>query len=253
MVPAWLTDEDPERAYLFSGFKRLVLSPRKENFLRLATLLCITLVPAAVLLAEESARKDPDEVWKDLMAGNRRYSTAKPLRPHQAGPRRVELAKGQNPPAIVLSCSDSRVPPEIVFDQGLGDIFVVRVAGNVVNDDVLGSIEYAVEHLGSSLIIVMGHQSCGAVKAVVDNAVTEGHIPFLVKHIVPVVAEVKKKADGGCTDPKSVLDASISSNVKQSVKLLRDDETLSKFLADHKIKVLGARYQVDSGKVQIVD
>src|SRR6266700_5152546 len=88
----------------------------------------------------------------------------------QAAKRRAELAKSQHPFAIILSCSDSRVPPEIVFDEGLGDLFVVRVAGNVVDDDVLGSIEYAVEHLGSSLVVVMGHQSCGAVKAVVDKS-----------------------------------------------------------------------------------
>jgi carbonic anhydrase len=152
----------------------------------------------------------------------------------------------------VLSCSDSRVPPEIVFDQGLGDVFTVRVAGNVVDDDVLGSIEYAVEHLGSSLIVVMGHQSCGAVKAVVDKAEAAGHIPPLVKHIVPVVEEVRNHGDG-CIDPKSVLDQSISANVRQSVKLLQDDETLSKFLAGHKIKVIGARYQLDSGKVVVVE
>ena len=220
--------------------------------MRFASFLCLAILPGLLLASEESGRRDPDEVWKDLMAGNRRFASAKPLRPHQAAPRRVELAKGQHPPVIVLSCSDSRVPPEIVFDQGLGDIFTVRVAGNVVDEDVLGSIEYAVEHLGSSLVVVMGHQSCGAVKAVVDNAAAEGHILPLIKHIVPVVGEVKKKADG-CADPKSLLDASISANVKQSVKQLKDDETLSKFLAEHKIKIMGARYQLDTGKVQIVE
>ena len=221
--------------------------------MRIASLLLpLTLLPGLLLASEEAKRKDPDEVWKDLVAGNRRFTGAKVIRPHQAAARRVELAKGQNPPAIVLSCSDSRVPPEIVFDQGLGDIFVVRVAGNVVDDDVLGSIEYAVEHLGSSLIVVMGHQSCGAVKAVVDNAAVDGHILPLVKHIAPVVAEMKKKADG-CADPKSLLDASISANVKQSVKLLMEDETLSKFIAGHKIKVIGARYQLDTGKVMVVE
>ena len=140
----------------------------------------------------------------------------------------------------------------MVFDQGLGDIFVVRVAGNIVDEDVLGSIEYAVEHLGSSLVVVMGHQSCGAVKAVVDNAAADGHILPLVKKIMPVVAEIKKKSDS-CADPKSLLDASISANVQQSVKQLKDDETLSKFLAEHKIKIMGARYQLDSGKVQVVE
>ena len=220
--------------------------------MRIASLLCLAILPGVLLASEETGRRDPDEVWKELMAGNRRYVSAKPVRPHQAGPRRVELAKGQHPPTIVLSCSDSRVPPEMVFDQGLGDIFVVRVAGNIVDEDVLGSIEYAVEHLGSSLVVVMGHQSCGAVKAVVDNAAADGHILPLVKKIMPVVAEIKKKSDS-CADPKSLLDASISANVQQSVKQLKDDETLSKFLAEHKIKIMGARYQLDSGKVQVVE
>ena len=221
--------------------------------MRFAIVVGLTILPGVLLLAnEEGGRRDPDEVWKELMVGNRRYATTKPLRPHQAGPRRVELARGQHPPVIVLSCSDSRVPPEIVFDQGLGDMFVVRVAGNVIDDDVLGSVEYAVEHLGSSLVVVMGHQSCGAVKAVVDGGTAEGHILLLVKHIAPVVAEVKRKSDA-CADPKSVLDAAVSANVRQSVKLLKDDETLSKFLAEHKIKIMGARYQLDSGKVQVVE
>lgn len=220
--------------------------------MRFASLLCLTALPGLLLASDEGGRKDPDEVWKILMAGNRRYTSAKPVRPHQTAARRVELAKGQHPPVIVLSCSDSRVPPEIVFDQGLGDVFAVRVAGNVVDDDVLGSIEYAVEHLGSSLVVVMGHQSCGAVKAVVDNAAAEGHILPLVKHIAAVVAEVKKKGDG-CMDPKSLLDSSISANVAQSVNLLKADETLSKFITEHKIKVMGARYQLDTGKVQVVE
>lgn len=212
----------------------------------------LLLLPGMLLASEGESRRDPDEVWKDMMAGNRRYSTAKPLRPHQAGPRRAELTRGQHPPVVILSCSDSRVPPEIVFDEGLGDMFVVRVAGNVVDDDVMGSIEYAVEHLGSSLIVVMGHQSCGAVKAVVDGGVAEGHILTLVNHIVPVVAEMKKKADG-CSDPKALLDAAVSANVRQSVKQLGEDEALAKFVAAHKIKIMGARYQLDSGRVQVVE
>jgi carbonic anhydrase len=215
-------------------------------------LVFLAIVPGLVLAAEEAGRRDPDEVWMELMAGNRRFTAVKPMRPHQTSVRRAELAKGQHPPAIVLSCSDSRVPPEIVFDRGLGDLFVVRVAGNVVDDDVLGSIEYAVEHLGSSLIVVLGHQSCGAVKAVVDKAEAAGHIPPLVTHIVPVVDELRKHGDG-CLDPKVLLDQSVSANVRQSVKLLKDDETLSKFVAEHKIKVVGSRYQLDSGKVIVVE
>lgn len=215
------------------------------------SLACALLIPMGALASEESAaRKDPDLVWKDLMAGNGRYVAGRSLRPNQTLVRRRELAKGQKPPVVVLSCSDSRVPPEMVFDQGLGDVFTVRVAGNIVDDDVLGSIEYAIEHLGSSLIVVMGHQSCGAVKAVVDKAEADGHIVPLVKHIMPVVEAARNKPGA---DLKNLLDTSISDNVRQSVKQLKEDETLSKFLNSKQIKIVGARYQLDSGKVQPVE
>src|SRR5688572_28409492 len=102
---------------------------------------------------------------KRLMAGNARFVADKPSLEHLGAVRRTTLAKGQNPIAIVLCCSDSRVPPEYVFDQGLGDLFVVRVAGNVADEVALGSIEYAAEHLGTPLLLVLGHEACGAVKA----------------------------------------------------------------------------------------
>lgn len=209
----------------------------------------LLVLPVVAFGSEEATRQDPDLVWKNLMAGNARFVSGKPLRPNQTLARRTELAKGQKPPVVVLSCADSRIPPEMVFDQGLGDVFTVRVAGNIVDEDVLGSIEYAIEHLGSSLIVVMGHQSCGAVKAVVDKAEADGHILPLVKHIMPVVEADRKKPGA---DPKNLLDDSINDNVRQSVKQLNADETLSKFVASKKIKVVGARYQLDSGKVQVI-
>src|SRR6059036_1627413 len=114
--------------------------------------------------------------------------------------RREELAKSQHPFAVVLGCSDSRVPPEIVFDQGLGDLFVLRVAGNVINDESLGSIEYAVDHLAVRLIVVLGHQRCGAVKAEKDTIAAKGeapgHIQSLVTAIKPAVeATVNRDLD----------------------------------------------------------
>ncbi len=111
-----------------------------------------------------------------MIAGNNRYLEGNLEHPHQTLERRGDLASGQEPFACVLSCADSRVPPEIVFDQGLGDLFVLRVAGNIVNDMIMGSLEYAVEHLGASLIVVLGHKRCGAVSATVQGGTAPGKI-----------------------------------------------------------------------------
>src|SRR6266550_5856179 len=111
------------------------------------------------------ADQSPAEAIAKLKEGTRRYTTCNPQHPVHTPARRTQLAKSQHPFAIILSCSDSRVPSEIVFDQGIGDLFIVRVAGNVINDEGLGSIEYAVEYLETRLIVVMGHQCCGAVQA----------------------------------------------------------------------------------------
>src|SRR5262249_39949150 len=115
--------------------------------------------------AQEKSGFTADEALAKLMDGNKRYASSHSLHPHQSAGRRHELEATQHPFACILSCSDSRVPPEVVFDEGLGDLFVVRVAGNIVDSAVTGSIEYAVEHLGTPLVLVMGHEKCGAVQA----------------------------------------------------------------------------------------
>jgi carbonic anhydrase len=146
----------------------------------------------------------PTEAISKLKEGNGRYASGSLQHPGQTTERRTELAKTQHPFATIISCSDSRVPPEIVFDQGLGDLFIVRVAGNVINDEGLGSIEYSVDHLGTRLILVLGHQSCGAVKAARETIAAKGkapgHIQSLVTAIKPAVeATAKLSADGsGC-------------------------------------------------------
>src|SRR5213594_1967927 len=133
----------------------------------------------------------PAEAISKLKEGNGRYTSGNLQHPGQTTDRRTELAKSQYPFATVVSCSDSRVPPEIVFDQGLGDLFIVRVAGNVLNDEGLGSIEYAVDHLGTRLILVLGHQRCGAVQAAKETIAAKGkaaaHIQSLVTAIKPAV------------------------------------------------------------------
>ena len=133
----------------------------------------------------------PVEALQRLKTGNQRFVASKLQHPHQSAERRTELATSQHPFAIVLGCADSRTAPEVVFDQGLGDIFVIRVAGNVLNDETLGSIEYGVEHLGAQLIVVLGHERCGAVKAarelIAAKAEAPGHIQSLIKAIQPAV------------------------------------------------------------------
>ena len=166
----------------------------------------------------------------------------------QASKRRTELTKSQHPFAIILSCSDSRVPPEIVFDEGLGDLFIVRVAGNVLNNEGLGSIEYGVDILGAQLIVVLGHQSCGAVdaamKTVAANGKAPGHIQSLVAALKPVVEST----------PKGDLETTIKANVKHVVDSLRTSTPILKTKVDSgNVQVIGGYYSLDTGAVTFVD
>jgi len=166
----------------------------------------------------------------------------------QAAKRRGELTKSQHPFAIILSCSDSRVPPELVFDEGLGDLFIVRVAGNVLNNEGLGSIEYGVDVLGAHIIVVLGHQSCGAVdaamKTVAAKGTAPGHIQSLVTAIKPVVNET----------PTADLDTMIKANVKHVVDALRSSKPILKTKVDSgDVQVVGGYYTLDTGAVTFLD
>ena len=166
----------------------------------------------------------------------------------QAAKRRAELAKSQHPFAIILSCSDSRVPPEIVFDEGLGDLFIVRVAGNVLNDEGLGSIEYGVDILGARLIVVLGHQSCGAVDAAMKTVAAKGKAPG---HIQSLVTAIKPVVD---STPKGDLDTTIKANVKHVVDALRSSTPILKAKVDSgDVQVIGGYYTLDTGAVTFLD
>jgi len=156
----------------------------------------------------------PDEALKRLLDGNQRYAVAKAAHPNQTAECRTQIAGGQSPYAIVLGCADSRVPPEVLFDQGLGDLFVVRVAGNVLDDAGLGSLEYAADHLGVHLLVVLGHERCGAVDAAVKGGEAEGHVKYLVKALKPAVEAAKGRPGDG-------LDNAVRTNVALAVKRLR--------------------------------
>jgi carbonic anhydrase len=190
----------------------------------------------------------PGEAISKLKEGNGRYTSGNLQHPGQTAKRRAELTKSQYPFAVVIGCADSRIPPEIVFDQGLGDLFVCRVAGNVVDDQSLGSIEYAVDHLGVRLILVLGHQDCGAVKSAKELIAAKrkapGHIQSLITAIKPAV-EATAKDD---------LDATIKANVKHVVDALRSSTPILKAKVDSgDVQVIGGYYSLDTGAVTFLD
>jgi carbonic anhydrase len=186
----------------------------------------------------------PPEAISKLKEGNGRYTSGNLQHPGQTTDRRTELAKSQHPFAIILSCSDSRVPPEIVFDQGLGDLFVVRVAGNVIDDHALGSIEYAVDHFGVRLIVVLGHQRCGAVEATRETIAAKGKAPG---HIESLVKAIRPAVDATAKDD---LEATVQANVKNVVQALRTSTPILKPKIDSDdVQVIGGYYSLDTGAV----
>jgi len=182
------------------------------------------------------------------MEGNGRFVSDKTIDPNQSTSRRAELAKGQKPFATILSCVDSRVPPEIVFDRGLGDLFVIRTAGQVVDKAVLGSIEFGAEELGIPLIVVMGHEKCGAVKATIDTLEKGGKAPGAIEYLVEGIAPAVKAVKGKKGD---LLDNAVQANVDVSVAALKKSRILTHLVEEGKIKIVGARYDLDSGKVEL--
>ena len=166
----------------------------------------------------------------------------------QAAKRRAELLKSQHPFAIILSCSDSRVPPELVFDEGLGDLFIVRVAGNVLNNEGLGSIEYGVEVLGARLIVVLGHQSCGAVDAAMKTVAAKGKAPGHIQSLVTAIKPVINST------PKADLETMTKANAKHVVDALRSSTPILKPQIDSgAVRVIGGYYSLDTGSVTFLE
>ncbi len=191
-----------------------------------------------------------DAALRRLMEGNARYVANKPAhRDFSAG--RAVRTRSQYPVAAVLSCADSRVAPEFAFDQGPGDLFVVRLAGNFANDDGLASLEFAVKFLGVPLVVVLGHSNCGAVaaaiKVVEDNAELPGHLPGLVQSLKPAVEAAKAKS------PKDLLAAAITENVALNVKRLESAEPLlASFAQTKQVKIVGGVYDLATGKIGLL-
>jgi len=205
----------------------------------------------AVLTKEQQDALTPDMVIQSLKEGNERFTRNDlTARDHSAQVR--DAVKAQYPKAIVLSCVDSRVPVEDVFDRGIGDVFVARVAGNFVNEDILGSMEFACKVAGSKLVMVLGHEHCGAVKAAVDN-VKLGNITPMVAKIRPAVESIKYDGDRTSKNQEFVHMAS-ESNVRNTIDMIRKNSPILKEMEDNgEIKIVGGLYDMDNGKVDFLD
>jgi carbonic anhydrase len=187
-------------------------------------------------------------VLKDLTAGNARFASGHAKHPHMDLRRLHEVAAGQHPRAIVLTCSDSRVLPEALFDQGIGDLFVIRVAGNVANNDEIASCEYAVEHFDCPVLIVLGHSSCGAVTAVVNHERVPDDINRLVNHVGEAVERVRKQHPG--LKGPELLAVSIQENVLETIEDLKSGcPEIADRVRENKLKLVGAVYTLDTGRV----
>ena len=210
-------------------------------------------VPAGMAIATERSRpdiNDPAVALAKLQKGNRRFIDAQMLHPDQNGEARQRLSDSQKPYAVLLSCSDSRLPPEVIFDQGLGDLFVVRVAGNVVDRDGMGSIEYAVDHLETPLVMVLGHQNCGAVSATLEAlqppyTPPHGDIAALVDAITPAVGVANGR-------PGDLLDNTIRANAEQSRDQIMGSPELKRFLDSGALRVVAGYYSLDTGVVTVI-
>lgn len=215
-----------------------------------AALLAALLLPALALAHPPRGGKlatTADEALAELKAGNRRFVAGKHQSPNLDLKRVREVVAGQKPEAVILGCADSRVPPEVIFDEGIGDLFVVRVAGNIAEPATTGSVEYAAEHLGVPLVVVLGHHKCGAVKATAEaHGPAEGNIGEIVKEIQPAV-EAARAHPGA----EGLVDDAVHQNAALvAAQLLSESPVLSHLVHEGKVKIVTAIYDLDSGKVE---
>lgn len=238
---------------------------RTGTMRRVVVTIGLVVFAAGIALASSNSGPavSPDEALQKLMDGNKNYVESKLTNNAMCdSATRTSLAKSQKPYAIILTCSDSRLPPEIIFDKGLGEVFVVRVAGNIPDPVVLGSIEYAAEHLGSTLVMVLGHERCGAVTATVDSkgkSTGSANIDAIVKAIEPNVKLAKKdcaacNGEKKCAETKKneFVECVIDANAKTVASNLTKKSKILKHLVDaKKIKIVSAKYDLDLGVVTL--
>ncbi len=194
--------------------------------------------------AKEKEEITAEQALIKLIEGNKRYLNGKSINPNKDKKRREEIAAGQHPFAIILTCSDSRVSPEVLFDQGMGDIFVIRNAGNIVDDVVLGSIEYGAEHLHTPLIVVLGHERCGAISAAVAGGEVQGHIVSITTKLQDSVVKAKEMTG-------DAVDNCVNININETVKSIEESQPiLEELIKKGEVKVVGAYYDLDTGEVK---
>ena len=192
-----------------------------------------------------------DEALQKLIAGNERFLQGQAHFPTVCKETLADLARGQQPYATILGCSDSRVPPELIFDANFGELFIVRVAGNVVSPEVMGSLQYAGQHLHTPLFLVLGHEGCGAVKAALESKLHDvqhgSRIQILVENIVPGLRDV----DASAAEEDRLAQA-VEANVRWSMRQLRDSPEGSRALEEGRAKLVGAVYEIASGRVRFL-
>lgn len=210
-----------------------------------------TLCLAAARTREERDRLTPDDVIQDLKQGNERFRSGKML-PHDYIAQKRATAAGQYPAAAILSCIDSRAPAEIIFDTEIGEAFNARVAGNIANDDLIGSLEFACALAGARLVLVMGHTACGAIKGAIDSAQL-GNLTGLLEKIKPAVAATRFKGERSSKND-AFVDAVAAANVRHAIAdIRRKSDTLAALEKDSKIRIVGAMYHLVGGRVEFLD
>ncbi len=220
--------------------------------MKLLKLTALFLLVANTLIAQEhsTANDNADSIINWLKKGNDEFEKNN-YNLHAIDTKlRIELSKAQHPKAVILTCSDSRVPPELVFNKGLGDLFVIRVAGNITDNAVTGSIEYAAEHLHTQLVVVMGHTGCGAVAAAVEDL--KENKPSEIKDHVRELTDKIEEAVTFINEPEAdPIKKALISNIKYTITLLRNSHpTLNELIRKHELKIVGAVYHLDSGDVE---
>ena len=202
---------------------------------------------SANCFASSVSNVSADKALIKLQEGNERFVKLKMKHPDSSKKRRLSMLKGQHPFVVILSCSDSRVPPELIFDQGLGDIFEIRNAGNVLDEHIIGSIEYAVMHCGVKLIVIMGHQDCGAIAATLSGKSETKYIKSLEDSIQPAVEDCIK--NGQEVNSDNVVKAHVMQDINE---LMSQDTELVKYMKEHNVKLVPAYYHLDTGVVEFL-